>query len=126
MQPPYFFCMRMMYAIFARISKPAWSGVPCAIHAPLRTMIDQSDTVTQPLPMPATSSLRLNLATDKRLYCVELSQDLLGDWMVTRSWKDKTDGRVGRKQTMVESHTIGLALLDTVVRKQAKLGYTPC
>jgi hypothetical protein len=89
-------------------------------------MIDESDTVTQPLPIPVTSSLRLSFATPKRLYSIELSQDLLGDWMVTRSWKDKTDGRVGRKQTMVENQNVGLALLDTVARKQAKLGYTPC
>lgn len=90
------------------------------------TMIDQADNVTQPLPMPITSALRLNFATAKRLYCVELSQDLLGDWMVTRSWKDKADGRVGRKQTMVENQTIGLALLDALAKKQAKLGYTAC
>jgi hypothetical protein len=89
-------------------------------------MIDQSDNVTQPLPMSVTSALRLNFATDKRLFCVELSQDLLGDWTVTRSWKDKVHGRVGRKQTLVENQASGLALLDTVVRKQAKLGYLPC
>ncbi|WP_026076174.1 WGR domain-containing protein [Noviherbaspirillum massiliense] len=89
-------------------------------------MIDQADTVTRPLPIPITAALRVNLATSKRLYCIELSQDLLGDWMLTRSWKDKTDGRVGRKQTMVESQTVGLALLDTITKKQMKLGYMPC
>ncbi|MEN3293648.1 MAG: hypothetical protein V7642_2901 [Burkholderiales bacterium] len=89
-------------------------------------MIDQADNVTQQLPMPVTAALRVNFATGKRLYCIELSQDLLGDWMVTRLWKDKTDGRVGRKQTMVESQASGLALLDTVARKQAKLGYQLC
>lgn len=89
-------------------------------------MIDLSDNVTQPLPMPVTSSLRVNFATASRLYSIELSQDLLGDWMVTRSWKDKNDGRVGRKQTMVESQAAGLALLDTVAKKQAKLGYKAC
>lgn len=89
-------------------------------------MIDQADTVTQPLPMPITSALRLNFATAKRLYYVELSQDLLGDWMVTRAWKDKTDGRTGRKQTMVENQAVGLALLEAVARKQAKLGYSAC
>jgi hypothetical protein len=89
-------------------------------------MIDQADHVTQPLPMPVTSALRMTFATARRLYSVELSQDLLGDWMVTRFWKDKTDGRVGRKQTIVGDHAIGLALLETVARKQAKLGYQPC
>lgn len=89
-------------------------------------MIDQADHVTQPLPMPVTSALRVTFATTKRLYSIELSQDLLGDWMVTRSWKDKIDGRVGRKQTLVENQAIGLALLETVARKQAKLGYQPC
>jgi hypothetical protein len=89
-------------------------------------MIDQSDSVTRPLPMPITVALRLNFATARRLYSIELSQDLLGDWMVTRSWKDKVHGRVGRKQTMVENQAIGLALLDTVAKKQAKLGYRPC
>jgi hypothetical protein len=98
----------------------------CALDSLHRNMIDHSDNVTRPLPMPITAALRLNFATANRLYCVELSQDLLGDWMVTRSWKDKIHGRVGRKQTMVENQGIGLALLDTVARKQAKLGYQPC
>jgi hypothetical protein len=89
-------------------------------------MIDEADNVTQQLPIPVTSALRMNLATAKRLYCIELSQDLLGDWTLTRFWKDKTDGRVGRKQTLVESQASGLALLDTIVKKQAKLGYQPC
>jgi hypothetical protein len=89
-------------------------------------MIDHADYVTQPLAMPVTSALRQTFATAKRLYSVELSQDLLGDWMVTRSWKDKTDGRVGRKQTLVGDEAIGLALLETVARKQAKLGYQSC
>jgi hypothetical protein len=89
-------------------------------------MIEQADDVTQPLPMPVTSALLMNFATARRLYSVELSQDLLGDWMVTRSWKDKEHGRVGRKQTLVENHSIGMALVDTFARKQAKLGYRPC
>lgn len=89
-------------------------------------MIDQSDTVTQPLAIPVTCALRVNLATDKRLYSIELSQDLLGDWMVTSSWKDRQHGRVGRKQIIVDSQSAGLALLDTVTKKQAKLGYRPC
>ena len=88
-------------------------------------MIDSADTVTHMLPV--TGPLRLQFAAEAsdaaQLFIAELSQDLLGDWVVTQSWSGKPQARGGGRVTVVSDHDAGFQMLQKIAQKKEKSGY---
>eukprot|EP01037_Dinobryon_pediforme_P021754 gene21754-22713_t len=72
-------------------------------------MIDSADNVTHMLPV--TGPMRLQFATDATdaapLFVAELTQDLLGDWVVTQLWSGKPQARGGGRVTVVSDQDAG-------------------
>ena len=88
-------------------------------------MIDSADNVTHMLPV--TGPLRLNFFTDQpelaRLFVADLTQDLLGDWIVTQCWTGKPQARGGGRVTVVNDQEAGFKLIQKIAQKKEKGGY---
>jgi len=91
----------------------------------LCTMIDSADNVTHMLPV--TGPMRLQFATDATdaapLFVAELTQDLLGDWVVTQLWSGKPQARGGGRVTVVSDQDAGFKMLQNIAQKKEKSGY---
>lgn len=81
-------------------------------------MIDIADNVTHMLPV--TGPMRLRFSDDA---CADLTQDLLGDWIVTQTWIGKPQARGGGRVTMVSDQDAGFQLLQKIAKKKEKSGY---
>ena len=67
---------------------------------------------------------RLQWHKDTRYYEVQLHQDLWGDWLLTRRW-GRRSARSGQSRAMpCASYEHGLALLEKIVQRRQKRGYT--
>jgi len=88
-------------------------------------MIDSADNVTHMLPV--TGPMRLNFHTDQpdtaRLFVADLTQDLLGDWIVTLSWTGKPQARGGGRVTVVNDQEAGFKMIQKIAQKKEKSGY---
>jgi len=88
-------------------------------------MIDSADNLTHMLPV--TGPMRLNFASDAPdvadQFVAELSQDLLGDWIVTQFWSGKPQARGGGRVTVVSDQDAGFLLLQKIAQKKEKSGY---
>lgn len=82
-------------------------------------MIDPSDSVTRSIPHP----VRLDFASDNRIYSVALDRDLFDQWSVTRSWAGRHSNLRGSRITHVDSFEAGLAMLHTISKRREKYGY---
>ncbi len=66
--------------------------------------------------------LKKNWATSQRLYSAELKKDLLGEWVVVRTWSGKS--KQGRQHTQcVESYPAGIELLHAISKRRTQRGY---
>lgn len=88
-------------------------------------MIDSADNVTHSLPV--TGPMRLNFSTDQpdaaRLFVADLTQDLLGDWVVTQTWSATAQARGGNRITVVSDQEAGFKLIQKIANKKEKGGY---
>lgn len=88
-------------------------------------MIDSSDNVTHMLPV--TGPLHLHFLSDdpeeSRVFVADLTQDLLGDWVVTQLWSGKPQMRGGGRVTVVSDQEAGFALIKKITKKKEKSGY---
>lgn len=63
--------------------------------------------------------------TDRRYYQLLLAQDLLGDWLLTRSWGAKQSRRQGsRKDLICDQHSAMIKVRKLRTRRRAH-GYRP-
>ena len=71
--------------------------------------------------------MRLQFATDATdaapLFVAELTQDLLGDWVVTQLWSGKPQARGGGRVTVVSDQDAGFKMLQNIAQKKEKSGY---
>ncbi|WP_034296196.1 WGR domain-containing protein [Herbaspirillum sp. RV1423] len=88
-------------------------------------MIDSADNVTHMLPV--TGPMRLNFFTEQpdaaRIFIADLTQDLLGDWIVTQSWTGKPQARGGGRVTVVSDQEAGFKMIQKIAQKKEKSGY---
>jgi hypothetical protein len=88
-------------------------------------MIDSADNVTHMLPV--IGPMRLNFLTEQpdasRLFVADLTQDLLGDWIVTQLWSGKPQARGGGRTTVMSDQEAGFKLIQKIAQKKQKSGY---
>lgn len=62
----------------------------------------------------------------QRYYRVLLTQDLFGDWVVTRIWGgiDKANGRI--THLYCDSYATGMKMIEKIAKLRISRGYTEC
>jgi hypothetical protein len=86
-------------------------------------MIDPADSRTKPLPVTVPCPTRVTFASDSRLYCIILDQDLFDQWTVIQSWGGKHNQRGGGKSIAVESFERGMTLIESIAKRRKARGY---
>ena len=67
--------------------------------------------------------MRIEFATDKRGYSVELERDLFGDVVLRRRWYSLRSSRHGGKQQVFPDEMSALKVVEEVERTRLRRGY---
>ena len=69
--------------------------------------------------------MRLDFRSSRRGYVLELSRDLLGDYVLRRHWFGLTNRRGGMKQQVFVEEEDAMREVAKIERNRAKHGYQP-
>lgn len=69
--------------------------------------------------------LRLQWQTDSRYYIAEITQDLWGDWRVTRRWGGRSSKRGNSMTVPAASYADALEQMERIGKRRQQRGYQP-
>jgi len=82
--------------------------------------------MTKESPAQADISLRFEHATKQRYYHILLTQDMFGDWVITKAWGgiNKAAGRI--THLACSSHEEAKKLINKLIKMRETRGYILC